>query len=101
MVSRAGFSLVEVIVAMVLLSVGMLAIAGSGVLAAQLLREAEAQEEMMTRATSVLDSLVIERGGAGRYQTARYRLEWSAADSIVRVRVTPIGAQAFELLAAF
>lgn len=83
---KQGFSLVEVIVAMVLLSVGLLGVAGSGLLASQLLREAELREEMLYRANSLLDSLLInEVKGTGTEQLARYRLDWIATQATVEI----------------
>jgi len=83
---RHGFSLVEVIVAMVLLSVGLLGVAGSGLLAGQLLREAEVREDMLNRASSLLDSLLVhDANGAGSVPLARYRLDWTATTDRVEV----------------
>lgn len=93
MVRRVGFSLVEVIVAMVLLSIGLLGIAGTGLLAAHMMRAADTREAMLARATSVMDSLVAHDVlGAGRMPDARFRLEWTASHESVRVRaVLPDG----------
>lgn len=97
---RNGFSLVEVIVALTLLSIGMLAVAGSGLLAATMLRDAETEQAMMLRATSLLDSLVIHDGaGAGEIVEAHYRLTWSAGAAAVHVRVQPARAPTFDLTA--
>jgi prepilin-type N-terminal cleavage/methylation domain-containing protein len=83
---KPGFSLVEVIVAMVLLSVGLLGVAGSGLLAAELLREAEVREDMLNRASSLLDSLLAnEVTGAGMLPLARYRIDWTATAEHVEV----------------
>lgn len=83
---KQGFSLVEVIVAMVLLSVGLLGVAGSGLLASQMLREAELREDMLNRTSRLLDSLLVNGvTGPGEQQLARYRLEWTASPEIVEV----------------
>lgn len=78
---------------MVLLSIGMLGIAGTGIMAAQMMREADTREAMLTRATSVLDSLVAhDILGAGITLDARFRIEWTASRESVRVRaVLPDG----------
>jgi prepilin-type N-terminal cleavage/methylation domain-containing protein len=94
MVSR-GFSLVEVIVAMALLSVGLLGIAAAGLLSARLMNQAQLLEDAANRATSVMDSVAInELAGAGVVQMMPYRLEWSASDSAIQVRaILPDGAE--------
>lgn len=83
---RSGFSLVEVIVAMTLLSVGMLAVAASGIIAAQLQREAELHEVVTQHATSLVDSIATRRvHGSGTVNTSRYRLEWRADSTAIHV----------------
>lgn len=100
MVTRTGFSLVEVIVAMVLLSIGMLGIAGTGLLAAHMMRAADTHEAMMVRASSVMDSLVAnDVVGAGITPDARFRLEWMASHESVRVRATLPDGSHFDLMA--
>lgn len=59
MVRRPGFTLVEVVVALTLLSVAVLSMAASGGMAAQLLRTAEREEAAARLAGSLLDSLVL------------------------------------------
>lgn len=100
MVTRPGFSLIEVIVAMTLLSVGMLAIAANGLLAARLLNDAELQEEIAIRTQSVLDSLVVnDVNGNGRIDAGVYRIEWTAAAESVVVRARAGNATQLELQA--
>jgi prepilin-type N-terminal cleavage/methylation domain-containing protein len=100
MVMRKGFSLVEVTVAMLLLSLGMLGVAATGLLAARTLREAEAREAMVERAGSVLDSLVAHGGsGTGRIDDVRFQLEWSASATSVEVRTVMPDGSRFELRA--
>lgn len=88
MVTRRGFSLVEVIVAMVLLSIALLGIAGTALLAARMLSAGEIREQASRRAASVLDSLVLLHGNAtGTRSYPGYRLTWSADSARVAVRV--------------
>ena len=78
MVNRGGFALIEVIVALTLLSVGLLGIAGSAALAGRLMREAEADEQASTEAAQVLDSLTQQRAPtSGFRQAGRVRLTWT------------------------
>ena len=84
---RRGFSLVEVTVAMLLLSIGLLGVAGTGLLAGRLLRESEGREAMVERASNILDSLSAHAAsGGGTVMDARYRIDWAASDSAVHVR---------------
>lgn len=100
MVARRGFSLVEVTVAMLLLSLGLLGVAATGLLAARTLREAEAREAMVERAGSVLDSLVSHRvSGTGRVDDARFRIEWIASSASVEVHTVMPDGSRFELRA--
>lgn len=83
---KKGFSLVEVIVAMTLLSVGMLAIAGTAFMAARMQTQAQLQERMAASARSVLDSVVAYRlQGAGKASFPRYEVAWTASQSEVAV----------------
>lgn len=98
---RAGFSLVEVIVALLLLSVGVLSIAGTGLLAGRMLRQAELREEMLTRAHNLLDSLVIAQDtGSGSSQYFGYRLDWQATAHDVSVNANIADTLQFVLRAA-
>ena len=60
MVSRTGFGLIEAIVAMTLLSIGVLALAATAGLAARITRESEAAERAAFHAGQVLDSLAAQ-----------------------------------------
>jgi len=90
---RRGFSLVEVIVAMALLSVGLLGISAAGLLSVKMMNQAQLLEDAANRATSVMDSVMInDLAGGGVVQTLPYRLEWAASDSAIEVRaVLPDG----------
>jgi prepilin-type N-terminal cleavage/methylation domain-containing protein len=99
-VSR-GFSLVEVIVAMTLLSIGLLGIAATGALSARMLSQAELSEDITLAAQNVLDSLITNNiRGAGAQRVRNVRLEWSASDHVVLVTTTLPGQQPYELRAA-
>jgi prepilin-type N-terminal cleavage/methylation domain-containing protein len=100
MVSRSGFALVEVIVASVLLSVALLAVAGTGLTAARIMRDAEAREEAVNRAATLLDSVMLNNlSGAGTVVTARYRLDWTGGASEASVNARLTDGQTFELRA--
>ena len=78
MVKRAGFTIVEVIVALTLLSIGLLAVASSAGSAALLLRRSELQEEAAFVAAQVLDSLAVTADPASGVQTrGAFQLEWT------------------------
>lgn len=100
MVARPAFSLVEVIVAMTLLSVGLLSVAAGGRLAASMLRGSELQEETLHRASSLLDSLVAnEIEGSGTLGSDRYYIEWQADEHVVAVRALRAESTLFSLRA--
>lgn len=95
---RRGFSLVEVIVALTLLSVGLLGISAAGLLSARWLNDAQLREAAVNRATSLLDSLVIhDIAGAALVQSVPYRLSWQASDSTVSVTATLPDGTSFQL----
>jgi prepilin-type N-terminal cleavage/methylation domain-containing protein len=98
---RVGFSLVEVIVAMTLLSVGMLAVAGSAFMAMRLQTEAARMEDATTRARAVLDSVVVHHiVGSGQVAHAHFTIEWSGTVDDAVVTVRGIGITPFEMRAA-
>lgn len=100
MVNRAGFSLVEMTVAMVLLAIGLLGVAGTGLLAARMLSEAEAREAMLERAGSVLDSVIAyDVAGGGMTGDARFQLEWSSTAEAVEIRARMPDGSPFDLRA--
>lgn len=91
MVSRAGFSLAEVIVAMTLLSIGTLGVAATGLLAALSFTRAEMRERALHDAESVLDSLTsLRSNGPGARHAHGAHITWAAGDSLsqVIVRIT-------------
>lgn len=73
----AGFSLVECIVAMLLLSVGVLALAGTSLAGMHSLERAERNQLAALHAATVLDSLILlERPAAGSQQRGPFRIDW-------------------------
>lgn len=97
---RRGFSLVEVIVAMTLLSVGMLAVAGSAFMAMRLQTEAARIEDATTRAHQVLDSVVANRiVGRGQLSYARFTIEWRSDVNGAVVQGRGVGIAPFEMRA--
>lgn len=82
MVARNGFTLAEVIVALLLLSVVAVGVAGAGVAAAQMFTRAEMHERMLREAETILDSLaVLPANAAGTRVVHDAQLVWTAADS--------------------
>lgn len=82
MVARAGFSLAEIVVALALLSIVAIGVAGSGVAAAQIFRSAELHERALRAGESILDSLLsLPIHGAGTRNVQQARITWLAADT--------------------
>lgn len=75
---RAGYTLVEVIVAMTLLAVGLVGIVAMEGLAVRWLREAEAHSDAIEVAGTVLDSLLtVAVPEAGERTESRYQVRWA------------------------
>jgi prepilin-type N-terminal cleavage/methylation domain-containing protein len=100
--TEPGFSLVEVIVAMTLLSIGTLAVAGTGFIAAATFTRAEMQERVLREAENVLDSVVaLQASAAGTRRLRGGALSWSASDSAgtVTMQVSTSGRPPFQISA--
>ena len=83
-----GFSLVECIVAMLLLSIGVLGLAGAGVTAMRALRGADRAYVAALHAAAVLDSLVLlERPAPGTQQRDGLRIDWHVSAVQFGVRI--------------
>jgi prepilin-type N-terminal cleavage/methylation domain-containing protein len=98
--TRRGFTLVEVLMAMVVLEVGFLGVAGTLLLAARTMRRAESLERAVTEAGRVYDSVSsLGDVGAGEAPVAVGRLRWRVdADRTLHVEVlTPTDSVLFSL----
>lgn len=75
-----GFSLVEVIVALMLLSAGLFGLTGAAAWSARTTRQADALETAVANAEDVLDSLAFAtRPTSGKRIIANDTLEWIAS----------------------
>ncbi|HSJ26105.1 MAG TPA: prepilin-type N-terminal cleavage/methylation domain-containing protein [Longimicrobiales bacterium] len=78
--ARPGFSLVELIVAMVLLSVTLVALAATGMVAARSFTQAATSEAAVRAAAQVIDSLVrVPSPTAGSRTIGHVDLMWTVA----------------------
>jgi Tfp pilus assembly protein PilV len=92
--TRRGLTLVEVIVALVVLEVGFLAVVGTLTLAGRLVTRAELLHAASQDAAALADSLVrAGASGSGERLTARARVSWSPGSMVV---LDPVGAILFE-----
>lgn len=86
--SRAGFSLVETIVAVVLLTIGVLGAVATALQAMGMLREAESRHSAVALAGALLDSLsAAGPAEAGERQTPQAFAAWTGGGTLV-LRVT-------------
>ena len=87
MVKMRGFTLVEVLVALVIFEVGLLGVVGTLVLASRTLARAVLLERAVGQVESVLDSLAQAQGsGGGQRPAVGGALSWSVdADGSVSV----------------
>ena len=99
---KNGLSLVEVIVAMTLLSIGALAVAASSIVSMQTFTRAELQERALREAEGILDSLVNQEShSAGSRSIANAQLNWTGGNPSGELTVTVRlqGREPFELTA--
>lgn len=81
-IARAGFTLLEVVVALLVLEVAVVGLVGSLVLAASLLTRAEGLETAVATAEGVLDSLTrAQAAGSDSVAYTGGGLWWSIDDS--------------------
>jgi Tfp pilus assembly protein PilV len=77
MVKRAGFSLVEVVVALFILEIMLLGVVGSSVYALRLLQGADARQTAILSASFVLDSLLASESlASGNASHRGVELRW-------------------------
>lgn len=95
---RAGFTLVEVIVSLLVLAVALLGLAAVSTLAATTMHRSLAQERAARHAAALLDSLTFTAGaGAGDAIVEGIRYQWSAepgAGGAIRITAGFPGAAA-------
>jgi len=73
-----GFTLVEILVALVVLEVGLLAVVGTSVLAARIMTRAELLERGVAEVERTYDSLaVVWPAGSGERSTGRGWVRWT------------------------
>ena len=87
--ARAGYSLVEVIVALVMLAVGLLGSAGLVVVAGRSVAEALRMEAALTVAEGVADSLAqLGWSASGQRREGAFVVSWSGTEAwgVVTVR---------------
>jgi Tfp pilus assembly protein PilV len=79
---RTGFTLLEVVLALLVLEIGVLGVAGTLLLASTTLTRAETLERAVARAEGVLDSLRSDGApGLGGAPFAAGEVVWSVGDS--------------------
>lgn len=90
-VEGRGFTLVELLVALVVLEVGLLGVVGTLVLASGTLAGAEALERLVDEAGAVRDSLAaVAEPGPGSRETPWGALRWDGVeDGAVELELTP------------
>jgi Tfp pilus assembly protein PilV len=85
-VKRRGFSLIEVIVALVILEVALLGLVATGIYALQLQRGAESRERALAAAGMLLDSLLtLDTITAGATTLPDGVVRWSVAGGWLNV----------------
>lgn len=85
----AGMSLIELVVALTVLSVGVLGLAGAATFAQRSFNDADAIERGVHAAAAVLDSLMrVAEPAAGERAMAGTELAWTVAGSTNALRIT-------------
>jgi len=86
----SGFTLIEVVVALIVLEVAVVGVLGSLVLSTRIMHQAESVERATARAEGVLDSLSAGASpGAGNHEFEGGAVEWVVSpDGAVSVLVT-------------
>jgi prepilin-type N-terminal cleavage/methylation domain-containing protein len=87
--ARPGFSLVELIVALTILAVGLLALAGTAVVAQRTLASADATERAARAAALVIDSLFVhDAPTSGRRAVYGTDVRWAVSSSGQQLEIT-------------
>lgn len=98
----AGFTLVEVLVALVVLEVGLLGVVGMSVLAAGTMARAAERQRAVGSLEVVADSLLRHGvAGAGEREMGAHRIRWSTrggVTTVLAVRVREDGSDGDVLL---
>ena len=94
--SSRGFTLIELVIAMVLLAIGLMALTGALTVALRETASARLQHAALRRAEAVADSLVAAgTGAAGALDHAGFSVSWSPEScplgTCVRVRAVAAG----------
>ena len=88
MIRRHGFTLAEVLVAMMLLGIGVLSLAAAAAAGRSALREAAAESRALLAGSSVLDSLVrLTAPQPGSLTVGPDSVSWSATPISAGVRI--------------
>lgn len=98
---KRGFTLLEIVVALVVLELAVVGAAGLFVLASATLARAERIERAAALAEGVLDSLALERSPiAGEASRAGGRVRWSVGPEgeVVLVALGSVGDTLFDLV---
>lgn len=93
--TRRGFTLIELIIAMVLLAIGLMALTGALAVALRETGSARLQHAALRGAEAVADSLVLAgAAGAGSWPRAGFTVHWApescALGTCVRVRAAAV-----------
>ncbi|MEX2282867.1 MAG: prepilin-type N-terminal cleavage/methylation domain-containing protein [Gemmatimonadota bacterium] len=82
MVSPKGFSMIEVLIAMTLFGIALLGVAGSAILAGQVMNQAHARERSTLEALQIIDSLTrVREPSSGQRLIGRMQLRWTVSAS--------------------
>ena len=93
--TRAGFGLVEVIVAMTLLAIGIVSVGAGAAFSTRVLRTAENEEDAVRIAESILDSLMsVPQATSGSAVSGRFLARWESGGSEFTVTITPLDGAA-------
>lgn len=100
MVNRAGFSLLEVVVALLVFTIGALAASGLAIHAATIMTRAQQVERAAWRASALVASLA-EAGvtGQGMLSDRAAAYAWSVADGVQVTAITHAATDTIHLVA--